>query len=116
MANKLKLLWAWLTDRNWKTWIGHGLWGVGFEWTLGWLHWSYALVSVVVTFAFREVDNALQHAVEDEPRYKSFGRALWRTIRDDGAMDFFSPMLGWVIGLWIKQVLGIHVTLFEVSP
>lgn len=114
MGARLRAAWAWLTSAHWMTWLGHGVWGFVAEWTLGWLHWSYALLTLAVGFAFRETEDALRHAAEDEEKLGSFWRALKRTIRDDGAMDFFSPLMGWVLGLWLKQVLGIHHQLLDI--
>ncbi len=127
-------IWTWLTDRNWKTWAGHGLWGVAaggaalvtdpglarlpFSWSenhslIAFVFWFGSLTGA---FSFREMSDAFAHGMEDA---KGEGlvaqlKATWRSFAEDGYFDLVSPYVGFGIlvifkGDWTFWGLGIFL-------
>jgi hypothetical protein len=95
-------IWTWLTDRNWKTWLGHFTWGV-ISGPVGlWRGFESGLWLVIGMFYLRELDDAGKHAAQDMepapwvlPKIKSFAAAYWASIKEDGFFDFVAPLAGY---------------------
>jgi hypothetical protein len=86
MRERLQRLYESLfADRNWKTWIGHGLQAVGIMWLFGWGWAGFWL----------NLGWWLQREVVADFIQKIWSRGLsetWRHFRDDGLLDMCIPV------------------------
>ncbi len=106
-------IYAWLTDRNWKTWLGHFLWGVAAV-PLGlWRGFEAGMWLVVGQFHLREISDADKHAREDMEwaagkgwkawltNLKNYASAYGASIADDGYFDFVAAPAGYGFGMLV---------------
>ena len=120
-------IWDWLTDRNWKTWAGHGAWGaasgvsalmtrslllgvdvLAVEVSIpffpdptvaGLIAFIWWLGITTGAFSFREMSDAFAHGVEDAQGqgFKAQLKATWASFTEDGYFDLVSPYVGFGI-------------------
>ncbi len=135
---KIKEWFAKLTDRNWKTWVGHSLWGVvaglgglTLRALLLWLpaRWmpgppivaelmaNVIALSVSVSlltgaFLLRELDNAFFHGLEEakEDGVLAVIKAAWKSFAEDGYFDLVSPYVGYGLPIaFVWTPIGLAV-------
>ena len=114
----MKKIWAWLTDKNWKTWIGHLIQGcliyLFVYWSVrGWFveakDWDPALaseaaemaggMSVLFAFLHREVSDLIAAVVKD-------GRRGFADKIEDSWWDFVFPLIGVGLVVGIVNLIG----------
>lgn len=97
----MSAVWQWLTDRNWKTWLGHALLGaligaLGVAARVDDVGISYA---VVCAFLYRELsDLAMYFVTPVAERTKPLGEKLV-----DGFFDLWAPVLGCVLAVLLLR-------------
>lgn len=100
MFDRLKYGFGWITDADWKTWVGHGLLGalvalVGFAAGVGPVGVGYA---VFAAFFYREISDLASWASSDDPGKKPLQAKL-----KDGFIDLWAPLAGAaIVGLFFR--------------
>jgi len=99
-------VWTYLTDKNWKTWIGHALLGVsiffavaGMTLLAGGINWAVAATAASAYFFGREVTNLEPYIM----RYITDKENIPTLKIVDGFFDFWTPMF---IVIFIALILG----------
>lgn len=105
-------IYAWLTDRNWKTWVGHFIWGIAAVPIGLWRGFEAGMWLVIGMFWLREISDADVHAREDMVVYtgkgwrrwrafKGYARAYGASIAEDGYFDFMAGPAGYGFGMLV---------------
>lgn len=91
----LQQVWEYLTDRNWKTWLGHAVLGVviffavaGMSLVTGELNFAVAAAAAAAYFFGREVTNLEPYVME----YIKDRKQIPTLKIVDGFFDFWTPM------------------------
>jgi hypothetical protein len=88
-----------IMEKDWYTWVGHGVQGIIFTLAIGWFSLLAAGFFVLGAFLHREVSDLLKHwALKDKSP---------REYLEDGWMDFISPIMGYVIGVLLLFLMGV---------
>lgn len=87
--------WKYLTDKNWKTWIGHAVLGIaiffivaGMTLVTGGISWSVAATAAAAYFFGREVTNLEPYVM----KYITEKENIPTLKIVDGFFDFWTPM------------------------
>jgi hypothetical protein len=95
-------IWNLLTDKDWKTWVGHFVAGFALTWLWG---WQVAFGA----FIYREGDNLWEWWRDPRPQgadYKTNSEV--KRPRDeklfDGFMDYLSAMVGAAVAELVKTL------------
>ncbi len=101
-------IYKWLTDRNWKTWAGHFIWGIVAVPIGLWRGFEAGMWLVIGMFWLREISDADVHAREDMIRsggwranLKSYARIYGESIAEDGYFDFVAAPAGYGFGMLV---------------
>ena len=91
----MKRVWLYLSDKNWKTWIGHLVLGVaiffavaGMTLLAGGFNWAVAAAAASAYFFGREVTNLEPYVM----RYITEKERIPALKLVDGFFDFWTPM------------------------
>jgi hypothetical protein len=90
MGEKLSKVMAWITDADWKTWIGHAMLGativlVGYNMGVG---FDGVIFGALAAFVYREVSDLIAWVGKPYPK-----RSLGAKLRD-GFIDLWAPLVG----------------------
>jgi len=99
MMNKI---WEWLTDADWKTWVGHFI--AGFVLTYLW-SWQVTFGA----FIYREGDSLWEWYRDPRPQGKAYktDKTLKRDRNGklvDGGADYFFAMVGAAVAEIVKML------------
>ena len=102
----IKAIWTYMTDKNWKTWIGHAVLGVAIFFAVagmsilgGGLSWSVAATAAAAYFFGREVTNLEPYIM----KYITEKEQIPTIKIVDGFFDFWTPMF---LVIFLALLLG----------